>query len=550
MLDLHEAMRGLRFAPEALAVLDANRQVRVISRQAERLFGVPAVDMVGRTTSHLWAEECRSAFMLALNEAAQRIGHADTATPVIRRLKTTKTVLDMCVSAWHPTDDPMYATSKSPTNTLMAPRTIMIHECFYTISLRDVGPSRNPRRGRKLETKSHLEPPTLYPVDEGVDVSPSLSPLTNGSDQHSGRTTPLLSIPPPPIGDTQHVIPAEEFHASLRPQGPYTVAPLSNGSGSVPRRPSPCPSFSRSSPSPPPITLAETLRDGVIDALNTAVITLSSDGALAVRNQQWVDLVGGGEAGVVLLSDLNGKRTSSPSSLHSSPDPNATRQWHPSLVLTDLGFTRPMESTSHPLYRAAILGQVVNDLRCGGVRIDEGTSYTPDNVYADGGSTVHPNLSPTQTECSESIASESEPTATLRGLSPPRASRSLPSDSYFPGDVSPLARTNSGPPPTIEDTTRQAENTRQTATVPRGTRLILEISSRPVRDSRGELVGGVMTIRDVTQLEKDRVESVQNESNMQFEQICDCLPQLVWTTRPDGYHTYYSECTTLGGGFS
>ncbi|KAF8704662.1 hypothetical protein RHS03_05817, partial [Rhizoctonia solani] len=106
MLDLHEAMRGLRFAPEALAVLDANRQVRVISRQAERLFGVPAADLVGRTTNHVWAEESRPAFMLALNEAAQRIGHADTAAPVIRRLKTSKrAMLDMCVSAWHLTDD-------------------------------------------------------------------------------------------------------------------------------------------------------------------------------------------------------------------------------------------------------------------------------------------------------------------------------------------------------------------------------------------------------------------------------------------------------------
>lgn len=107
MLDLHEAMRGLRFAPEALAVLDSNRQVRVLSRQMERLFGVPAADIVGRSTNHLWAEESRTAFMLALNEAAQRIGRADTAAPVIRRLKTQRALVDMSVAAWHPTDDPV-----------------------------------------------------------------------------------------------------------------------------------------------------------------------------------------------------------------------------------------------------------------------------------------------------------------------------------------------------------------------------------------------------------------------------------------------------------
>lgn len=107
MLDLHEAMRGLRFAPEPLAVLDANRQVRVVSRQAERLFGVPAADIVGRNTDHLWAPEARTGFMLALNEAAQRIGQADTAAPVIRRLKAEKALLDVSVAAWHPTDDPV-----------------------------------------------------------------------------------------------------------------------------------------------------------------------------------------------------------------------------------------------------------------------------------------------------------------------------------------------------------------------------------------------------------------------------------------------------------
>jgi PAS domain-containing protein len=107
MLDLHEAMRGLRFAPEALAVLDANRQVRVISRQAERIFAVPAAELVGHTTNHLWSEDAQTTFALALNEAAERIGYADTVTPVIRRLKTDKTVVDMSVAAWHPTDDPV-----------------------------------------------------------------------------------------------------------------------------------------------------------------------------------------------------------------------------------------------------------------------------------------------------------------------------------------------------------------------------------------------------------------------------------------------------------
>ncbi|CAE6458813.1 unnamed protein product [Rhizoctonia solani] len=451
MLDLHEAMRGLRFAPEALAVLDANRQVRVISRQAERLFGVPAADLVGRTTNHVWAEESRPAFMLALNEAAQRIGHADTATPVIRRLKTTKTVLDMCVSAWHPTDDPMYATSKSPTNILTAPRTIMIHECFYTISLRDVStPRRNNRPGRKTEAKTHLEPPTLHPVDEGVDVA---SPLTNGSDP---------STPPSPH-TSQNVI-DEDAHDSFRPQGfpilasleaPIPPLPSGYGSGSLspPRRPST--STSRSSATPPPITLAETLRDGVIDALGIAAIALSIDGTVAVRNQGWIELVGGDEPGVILF-DGSAKRephcnSPSGSSLRSTASGlNATRQWHPSLVLTDLDFSRPMSANSHPLYRAAVLGQVVKELRCGGVRTDEG-SYVPENVNTNVEGSVSSgsgaSWSPTRTERSEPV---SEPTTTIKGLSPVGTFKSLSSDSYFPEESKPaLGRTSSDAASTI-----------------------------------------------------------------------------------------------------
>ncbi|KAF8751929.1 hypothetical protein RHS01_08254 [Rhizoctonia solani] len=530
MLDLHEAMRGLRFAPEALAVLDANRQVRVISRQAERLFGVPAADLVGRTTSHVWAEESRPAFMLALNEAAQRIGHADTAAPVIRRLKTSKAaMLDMCVSAWHPTDDPMYATSKSPTNTLTAPRTIMIHECFYTISLRDVNtPRRNNRLGRKTEAKTHLEPPTLHPVDEGVDLA---SPLTNGSDP---------SRPPSPRMP-QNVM-YEDSHTSFLAQGFPMRAPLDDpiptplssfGSAALspPRRPSIPTLASRSSPSPPPITLAETLRDGVIDALGVPTIALSADGTVAIRNQRWVELVGAGEPGVVLFdgSAKHGSRCNSPSSgLRPSPGSasglNATRQWHPSLVLTDLDFTSPIGPNSHPLYRAAVLGQVVNEHRCGGVRTDEASFVSEKgDTNGSGGGSVSSGSgdSPTRTERSDA---GSDPTTTVKAGAKPTLERA--------GSDSVVGETPS--------TVRQAPSSvLHDVGIPDGVRLVLEISARPVRDTRGELVGGVMTIRDVTQIEKERVQSVQDESNSQFERICDCLPQLVWTTRPDGYHTYY-----------
>ncbi|CAE6500222.1 unnamed protein product [Rhizoctonia solani] len=577
MLDLHEAMRGLRFAPEALAVLDANRQVRVISRQAERLFGVPAAEIVGRTTNHLWADEAKSIFTLALNEAAQRIGHADTAAPVIRRLKTEKTLVDMSVAAWHPTDDPMYATAKSPQNALPAPRTIMIHECFYTVSLRDMtAPRRTSRRSRKARTYPEMITPS--PTEDGgspsLDFSPSLTPLVH----------------------------------SLAPQtlSPSTSISQNMASLSIPCRSVPSPTFSRCSSTPPPILLADMLRDGVMDAIDIGVMVLSADGTIAVRNQKWLDMGGGGEVGHLYLA-----RNSSAASEHGSSSPprrggttsilSQISTWHPSVVLTNVDFTSQLEPVDHPLYQAAILGQVVTETRYGAIRLegeayyiqprqkeDNTTMETKEDPYVPEptepvtqlgrtNSTVGDSSPPHSgwggsTACKSEIGTEStrsETTGTLKAPSPTSTMSSLPDDpglwvvrpgletmaspsetsgSYFPANsfaTIPQVATSSGPlfaniPKTPIGEHPYSEPP-SSESLPQGTKLILEISARPMRDTRGELIGGVMTMRDVTQQEKERIESIHHESDMQFEQVCDCLPQIVWTARPDGYVTYFNK---------
>ncbi|KAF8597841.1 hypothetical protein BDV93DRAFT_499265 [Ceratobasidium sp. AG-I] len=572
MLDLHEAMRGLRFAPEPLAVLDANRQVRVVSRQAERLFGVPAADIVGRNTDHLWAPEARTGFMLALNEAAQRIGHADTAAPVIRRLKAEKALLDVSVAAWHPTDDPMYATVKSPANALPAPRTIMIHECFYTISLRDVG--RKPPRRKDHELGRNLERPT------SADSSPiALSVNT--------PTPPTIDKPSPP--------------ASFKLPMPLVPPPRD--------APSPCPS--RTSISPPPNSVADILRDGVMDALDIAVFALSADGKIGVRNQQYLDLMGirNEEPGTVIFdseasqergvakssnpppkagetvnpyftADPTSTSTSSPpsqaplSSAQSTLSSPTSTPWSSSLVLADLKFSGLTERDAHPLYRAAILGEVVHEFKCGGVLLEAAQTHIGDGrVGITGLESLHEkdeedrrdkraeldekrdregkeeDVSPVNSSSGSggegSVASETlcaaSPTVTATSLPP----TTLP-ESPKPDPPVGITITNATPKPfPVADETPKLSSANPSVTslvgVPEGTRLILQISARPVRDPRGELVGGVMTIRDVTNVERERVESVRIDSDMQFEQICDCLPQLVWTTRPDGYHTYYNK---------
>ncbi|CAE6454664.1 unnamed protein product [Rhizoctonia solani] len=579
MLDLHEAMRGLRFAPEALAVLDANRQVRVISRQAERLFGVPAAEIVGRTTNHLWAAEARSTFTLALNEAAQRIGNADTAAPVIRRLNTEAALVDISVAAWHPTDDPMYSTAKLPKNALPAPRTIMIHECFYTISLRDVtSPRRNSRRSRKRNgSRAYLGIPTPSPTEDGgspsVDTSFSLCPLVN------------------PLPSPQTLFPSTNNLQNTHPTF-------------IPQRSAPSPTFSRSS-SPPPTALVDILRDGVMDAIDVGVMVLSADGTVAVRNQKWLDIGGGGEVGSFYLT----RKSPAPSEDGSSSPPrrNSTAStlsristWHPAVVLMDVDFTSDIKPVNHPLYQAAILGQVVAEAQYGAIRLEAEAHYTEPHrkegnefsVELDENQYVpQPHSSVSQLDDTNSatdhdgswslsgwggstadkseIGTEST-TGTLRASSPTATISSLPeapclrvarpttsaemdapsedSESYFPVNaprmVVPITcsseplLTRIPKPPASESSYNEPS---LSELLSRGTKMVLEISARPMRDARGELIGGVMTMRDVTLKEKERVESIHYESDMKFEQVCDSLPQIVWTARPDGYVSYFNK---------
>lgn len=75
------------------------------------------------------------------------------------------------------------------------------------------------------------------------------------------------------------------------------------------------------------------------------------------------------------------------------------------------------------------------------------------------------------------------------------------------------------------------------------TRKLIEISARPMRDFKGmgELIGGVITFRDVTDEKAQKRRDVQAKGEEYFKMICNTLPQLVWTTYPDGYHDWYSD---------
>lgn len=61
----------------------------------------------------------------------------------------------------------------------------------------------------------------------------------------------------------------------------------------------------------------------------------------------------------------------------------------------------------------------------------------------------------------------------------------------------------------------------------------------PIRDSRGETVRLVSIARDIT--EQKHAEEQLRDSEREFRTLADTLPQIVWRTRPDGYHDYFNE---------
>lgn len=82
-----------------------------------------------------------------------------------------------------------------------------------------------------------------------------------------------------------------------------------------------------------------------------------------------------------------------------------------------------------------------------------------------------------------------------------------------------------------------------------GKRLVYDVLAEAIRDEEtGEFLAGVVTCRDVTNLAKeiDRIKEVDAE---RFKLICDSMPQLVWTTDPQGsldfFNTRWTEFTGM-----
>jgi PAS domain S-box-containing protein len=61
----------------------------------------------------------------------------------------------------------------------------------------------------------------------------------------------------------------------------------------------------------------------------------------------------------------------------------------------------------------------------------------------------------------------------------------------------------------------------------------------PIKDATGQVIRVAGIAEDIT--ERKRTEEALRESEQRFRQLADAMPQIVWTSRPDGYLDYYNR---------
>jgi PAS domain S-box-containing protein len=72
-----------------------------------------------------------------------------------------------------------------------------------------------------------------------------------------------------------------------------------------------------------------------------------------------------------------------------------------------------------------------------------------------------------------------------------------------------------------------------------GQRRTTVLHGAPILDSNQNIVGGIVAQMDITG--QVRAEAALRESEAKFRTIANAMPQMVWSTLPDGYHDYYNQ---------
>lgn len=72
-------------------------------------------------------------------------------------------------------------------------------------------------------------------------------------------------------------------------------------------------------------------------------------------------------------------------------------------------------------------------------------------------------------------------------------------------------------------------------------RVIYDVLAEIIKDpATGEMVAGVVTCRDITNMAQE-ITTIKEQDEERFKLICDTMPQMVWTTTPEGMHDFFNS---------
>jgi PAS domain-containing protein len=72
-------------------------------------------------------------------------------------------------------------------------------------------------------------------------------------------------------------------------------------------------------------------------------------------------------------------------------------------------------------------------------------------------------------------------------------------------------------------------------------KLVMDCLGEAIRDERtGEFLAGIITCRDITSM-TEQMNEIKEKDEQRFKLICDSMPQMIWTTTPEGMHDWFSQ---------
>ena len=72
-------------------------------------------------------------------------------------------------------------------------------------------------------------------------------------------------------------------------------------------------------------------------------------------------------------------------------------------------------------------------------------------------------------------------------------------------------------------------------------KIVFDCLGEAVTDEQtGEFLAGIVTCRDITSMTQ-QINEIREKDEQRFQLICDSMPQMIWTTSPEGMHDWFSQ---------